>query len=100
MSALDCPKSSPTFRERSSKRRAYSRPASLRLKPGSSSGSMCPTAAALTGCDRMLLPTAAERLVERHLIGELRLAYRNQFLLSGVKRALGVEGGQVVVDPG
>src|ERR1700751_2352621 len=45
----------------------------------------------------MRLPTAAERLIERDLVGELRLADRNQSLLSGVERALRIEGSQIVV---
>src|ERR1700745_1742774 len=61
-------------------------------------GSSISTVAVLTGCDRMRLPTATERFVERHLIGELCLADRNQPLLSGVERTLSVEGSQVVVD--
>src|SRR5580765_4165792 len=61
-------------------------------------GSSVSTVAVLTGCDGMRLPATAERLVERHWIGELRRAHGHQPLLSAVERALGVEGSQVVVD--
>lgn len=45
----------------------------------------------------VLLPTATECLVGRHLIRELRLVDRDQSLLGGVKPTLGVECREVAV---
>jgi hypothetical protein len=43
----------------------------------------------LMGRGRVRRPTTAERLVERHPIGEFRLPNRDQPLLRGVERSLG-----------
>jgi hypothetical protein len=48
----------------------------------------------------VLHPPATERLVEGHLIRELRLTQGHERLLGGVERALGIERGQVAVDSG
>ena len=48
----------------------------------------------------MLRPPAAERLIQRHLVRQIRLAYDNQLLLSCIQRTLGIQRCQIAVDPG
>jgi hypothetical protein len=48
---------------------------------------------------RMLVPAAAERLIQRHLVGQFCLPNDNELLLSGIKRALRIKRGQVAVEP-